>query len=220
MIGVFHNVYNNRNKLPSKVLDIGAGSNAVAFALGFCIKNDSIEVIALEPSDSMGEFPFDEQYFQNIELQSIDVSIETIVESYRGGKYTSEFQYYSYFDAITISSALAYSFSKMDNHWWQHFSEALYNLSTDEAIFIIVEPSVKYDLLSKKLTSAEISGWSLVGGRPYLLSEMFDNIQNKEVELPSLSAMQTEYVNRPYPVTSWNSYWKYNEHILIFQKKK
>ncbi len=218
MVGVVNCCYGNKGKLPNRVLDIGAGSNAVAIALGFCVENDLIEVVASEPSHAMRDFALYEKDFSNINIQFLPDSIEEIVQEYRQGAYVEDFLYYRYFDTITISSALAYYFSGMDDLWWQHFSEALQSLSTDDATLIIIEPDAKRQLLERKLASAENSGWLLKDNQSKLLSEMLPNVQSKELKLPRLTALQSRYVNW-WNVTSWNSYSRYVEHILIFQKR-
>lgn len=221
MLGVFNCWYKSKEIMPRRVLDIGAGTNAVAIALGFAVQDDPVEVVALEPSAAMRNFTHFEEKFSNISVQSnpnnVSGLIEDIVLDYKQGKYTQGYQFYHYFDTITVSSALAYYFSNKDELWWRDFSNALTSLSTEKATLIIVEPYTKSELLKIKIQSASKSGWVLDNRKGKLLSEMLPNISKKELPLNELTKLQKKYINW-YDVTSWNMNPNYQEHILLFHK--
>jgi len=218
-VGVLNYHYRGKGRLPKKVLDIGSGTNAVAIALGFSVIGDSVEVLASEPSDSMRDFTSFESKFPNITVKSISKRIEDFIDEYRAGLYTAEYEYYRYFDTITISSALAYYFSGRGASWWQDFSNALLNLATDNATLIIIEPHTKkYPLLNMLEPACQLAGWLLEGGQGKLLNEMLPNVTCKELRLEHLTDLQKRYIDKKYAVTSWNLNPRYREYILIFQR--
>ncbi|MFP4692226.1 MAG: reverse transcriptase domain-containing protein [Halothece sp.] len=194
--------------IPKTVLDIGSGTDAVSIALGLFRKNIALQVTAIEPSSCMRRFASYGAQFPNVAVRNISGSIENWSRKLGEESY----------DLIILSSVLQNSFKNEDDDWWLQWTQDLYEKSTSFGRLIIVEPSVKANLMQRMKGAMEEVGWHL--NEELNLSDLLPQVSRKGKVLEQLTSLQEQLIGdySPWSVRSWNTHHTYDEYIYIYQK--
>ncbi|MFM6037510.1 MAG: reverse transcriptase domain-containing protein [Sphaerospermopsis kisseleviana] len=209
MTAVLSHYFREENvPIPEKILDVGSGTDAVSIALDLFRQKMSFQITAIEPCSYMRQFAMFRPSLRNLEVLNVN------------GRLGDWFNYLNnnYFNLIFMSSILQNSFENLGNSWWLEWANELYQASTNNARLILIEPSVKVKLVNKMKWAMESSGWIL--REQLLLSDLFPNVFNKGCQLKKLTSLKQELIGNycPWPVSGWNTYYKYNEVIHIYSK--